>query len=140
MKALALAIGVSAAPPLPYLAGAVNGARDFHRWADAMGYKSRLLTDEAGPVTTLRLQQELEALLQGAPFDRLLIYYAGHGLIRELVDGLCLLSDWYAGLRAVAVEVLKRRLYQYGIKQIGIFCDAFRSFPRDVQGGDLTAG
>ncbi|HWA27435.1 MAG TPA: hypothetical protein VG734_17400 [Lacunisphaera sp.] len=139
MKALALAIGISSAPRLSYLAGAVNGARDFQAWAVAMGYTARLLTDEDAPVTIPRLEQELKALLQGAPCDRLLIYYAGHGLIRELEEGLWLLSDWETGLRAVAVEVLKRRLYQYGIKQIGIFADACRCLPSDVQAADLTA-
>lgn len=139
VKALALVIGISNAPRLSYLAGAVNGARDFQRWADALGYKTKLLTDEDEPVTILRLQRELTALLQGGPFDRLLIYYAGHGIIRELEEGLWLLSDWDAGLRAVAVEVLKRRLYQFGIKQIGIFADACRSLPNDVLAADLTA-
>ena len=34
----ALAIGVGDAKPLPYLSGAVNGARAFHAWATALGY------------------------------------------------------------------------------------------------------
>ena len=42
----ALAIGVSDARPLPFLAGAVNGASAFHEWAQGLGYESRLVTDE----------------------------------------------------------------------------------------------
>jgi hypothetical protein len=134
----ALAIGVGAAPRLAYLAGALNGARSFHEWAGALGYQSTLLTDDDAPVTIVRLRQELTTLLAAGPCDRLLLYFAGHGLIREMEEGLWLLSDWDAELRAVEVEGLKRRLFQYGIRQLGIFADACRSLPADVQAADLT--
>src|SRR5882757_11111160 len=106
----ALVIGVSDAKPLPFLAGALNGAKAFQRWADALGYQTRLVTDEDDPVTVLRLRAELEALLAAAgPPDthRLLIYFAGHGVIREANEGLWLLSDWWQELRAVGVESLR---------------------------------
>ncbi|SNY47171.1 caspase family protein [Paractinoplanes atraurantiacus] len=134
----ALAIGVSDAPPLPYLGGAVNGAREFHAWARGFGYESRLVTDEDEPVTAARLRGEFEALLSGDAFHRLIIYFAGHGVIRELDQGLWLLSDWNAELRAVAVEVLRRRLALYRINQVAIFADACRSLPADVDTADLT--
>ncbi len=137
----ALAIGVGDAKPLPYLSGALNGARAFHTWAAALGYEATLLVDDEKPVTLGRLREELEALLappKGA-IHRLLIYFAGHGLIREAEEGLWLLSDWNRELRAVAVEVLRRRLYLYGIGQIAIFADACRSLPADIQAADLTA-
>jgi len=136
----ALAIGVSDAPPLPYLGGAVNGARAFHRWAKALGYDARLVTDEKNPVTALRLRRTLERLLAkgGSGTHRLLIYFAGHGLIREAEEGLWLLSDWNHELRAVAVEALRRRLYLYQVDQVAIFADACRSLPPDIEAADLT--
>ncbi|XVU28581.1 hypothetical protein ACQPZJ_16485 [Actinoplanes sp. CA-054009] len=134
----ALAIGVGEAPPLPYLGGAVNGAREFHAWARGFGYESRLVTDEDEPVTAARLRGEFEALLSAEPFHRLIIYFAGHGVIRELEQGLWLLSDWHAELRAVAVEVLRRRLALYRVNQVAIFADACRSLPADVDTADLT--
>ena len=110
---VAIAIGVSDAKPLPYLAGAINAAHAFHKWASNFGYASTVVTDEVHPVTIARLRSELEALLAPAegPIHRLLIYFSGHGLIREAEEGLWLLSDWHDELKAVAVEVLKRRLY-----------------------------
>lgn len=136
----ALAIGVADATPLPYLSGAVNGAHAFHRWAQGMGYDSHLLTDEDQPVTMDRLAQELEGLLNAAPAGthRLLVYFAGHGVIREAEEGLWLLSDWYTKLEAVQVEVMKRRLYRFRVDQIGIFADACRMVAPDVDVLDLT--
>ena len=136
----ALAIGVSDAPPLPFLGGALNGARQFHDWAQALGYDSRVVTDEEEPVTADRLRTELEGLLLADEREiyRLLIYFAGHGVIRELEQGLWLLSDWNEELRAVAVEPLKRRLDRYRVKQVAFFADACRSLPADVDTADLT--
>lgn len=137
----AVAIGVSNAAPLPFLGGAVNGARSFHEWALALGYESRLITDDTDPVTLIRLREELEDLMRAdkGGIHRLLIYFAGHGLIREVEEGLWLLSDWNNELRAVAVEPLKRRLYNYRVEQVGIFADACRTLPADIDTADLTA-
>ncbi|WP_437720488.1 hypothetical protein [Sorangium sp. So ce861] len=140
-RMVAFAIGVGDAEHLPFLAGAHNGARGFHAWAVASGYESRLVIDDEEPVTFPRLKAELEAVLEpgSGPIHRMLLYFAGHGLIREAEEGLWLLSDWHKELRAVAVEVLRRRLYMHGIQQIGIFADACRSLPPDVEALDLTA-
>jgi len=64
---ISLAIGVASAPPLPYLGGAINGARTFHEWASKVGYDSKLLTDEDDPVTISLLGQVLESMLDPVP-------------------------------------------------------------------------
>jgi hypothetical protein len=140
-RMVALAIAVSDAKPLDYLSGALNGARDFSKWATALGYETRILTDEKKAVTLDRLRRELETMLKpsGAPVHRLALYFAGHGFIREAEEGLWLLSDWYSTMRGVAIEVLKRRLYRYNIDQIAIFADACRSLPSNIGVADLTA-
>lgn len=138
----ALAIGVGDARPLQPLPAAVNAARGFYEWAQANGYEARLVTDEDEPLTLVQLRQELLATLQikpsGVPIHRLLLFFAGHGFIREAEEGLWLLSDWSRELRAVAVEPLKRRLYRYGIQQIGIIADACRSLSDKLDIVDLT--
>lgn len=140
-RMMSLAIGISAADPLPFLRGALNGARDFHLWAKSIGYQSELLTDESDPVTIESLSAKLQSMLSSSPdpIFRLILYFAGHGVIREAEEGLWLLSDWNKQLRAVALEVLKRRLFMYGIQQIAIFADACRSLPADMNVADLTA-
>jgi hypothetical protein len=136
----AIAIGVSDAQALPYLAGAVNGAKAFEKWSAALGYETRLVTDETGDVTIERLRDELEQLLTAAPeTHRFLLFFAGHGLIRGAEDALWLLSDWRKDLSAVGVELLRRRLLRYRVRQIGIFADACRKLPPDIEAADLTA-
>ena len=136
----AIAIGVSDAQELPYLAGAVNGAKAFGKWANALGYETRLVTDETAEVTVDRLRKELEELLTAAPeTHRFLVYFAGHGLIRGAEEALWLLSDWRRDLSAVGVELLRRRLLRYRVRQIGIFADACRSLPSNIEEADLTA-
>src|SRR5262245_6654014 len=109
----AICIGVGQAGTkrkLPYLQAAVNSARGFHAWASALGYDARLVVDDPGPVTIVRLRKELEGLLDSVaspPIYRLVLYFAGHGLIREIEEGMWLLSDWDTELRAVAVERLR---------------------------------
>ncbi len=145
---LALAIGIANAEKLPYLRGAINGARDFHHWASTVGYQSELLTDDPDPVTfqprpvTMQaIEQKLIGMLSAAPkpIFRVILYFAGHGLIRDANFSLWLLSDWYSSQKAVAVELLKRRLFNFGVSQIAIFADACRKFPPDMDSGDLDA-
>src|SRR5438105_2216541 len=127
-RKVAVAIGVGGPEHLPYLAAAVNGARSFHDWALKFGYDSKLVVDEDDPVTIARLRSELTAILQHPePIHRLVLYFAGHGLIRGVEEGLWLLSDWYTEGRAVAIEALRRRLYRFDIQQIAIFADSCRS-------------
>lgn len=139
-REVALAIGVASARTLPYLAGAINGARIFHQWASSLGYESSLLTDESEDLTVSRLRNELESLLDPSkmPIHRMILYFAGHGLIREAEEALWLMSDWREEQRAVAVEVLKRRLFAHNIQQISIIADSCRTLPNSMLTADLT--
>jgi len=146
-RMIAIAIAVANSVPRKYLSGAINGAHAFEKWAKSQGYETALVTDEAENVTLPLLRQKLEAILKAwdnpkvadKPIHRIIVYFAGHGLIRDLEEGLWLMSDWQEELRAVAVEVLKRRLTMYAPHQICIISDACRSLPADVEQADLVA-
>jgi hypothetical protein len=130
---VAIAIGVAGPEKLPFLPAALNCADQFFKWATAMGYEARLITDENSAVTVDRLREEFEAVLEvPTPIHRMVIYFAGHGMIRELESGLWLLSDWKTEGLAVAYESMRRRLATFGISQIAIFSDACRSLPKSV--------
>jgi hypothetical protein len=108
---VAVAIAVSGAETLPFLPGALNCADRFFSWAKTLGYEAKLITDEGSPVTVARLRAELEVALEDPrPIHRLVIYFAGHGMIRELESGLWLLSDWKKEGLAVAYESMRQRL------------------------------
>lgn len=146
-RLVAIAIGVAdpscdrMPPDLPRLGAAINGARAFFEWSTAVGYDARLLTDEDEPVTVAKLRSVLEEMLppRAAPAHRLIIYFAGHGLLGAAEQALWLLSAWRSDGHVVGVQNLKRMLYRYGLAQIAIFADACRSLPGDIDCLEVTA-
>jgi hypothetical protein len=135
-----LAVGVSKAGPLTLLNGAINGARLFHEWATKMGYKSVLLIDDPDPVTVDVMSSTFGTMFSaGAPVHRLLLYFAGHGMIRDAEERLWFLSNWDTKLEVVHVEMLRRRLMRYyNIEQIAIFADACSVLPSTIEQLDLS--
>jgi len=137
MNTVCLAIGVGDAPPLDYLRGAVNGAHAIADWASKQGYRTKLLSDEVNPVELSDVGHSLTSLLAGGA-DRLLLYFAGHGLSSGAADDLWLLSRWDQERKGVSVAALRDRLLRYGISQLILMADACRTLvdanTRDVIG------
>jgi hypothetical protein len=135
-----LAIGISDAPPLDFLQGAVNGAKAFGDWATKLGIPSKVLVDDVDPVGLADVRAALDQLLLGPEkISRLLIYFAGHGLARDAAEDLWLLSQWFEVQRAIAVGGLRRRLERFGIDQITMIGDACRSIANNEDTADLYA-
>lgn len=137
MSRVCLAVGIGDAPPLDYLRGAVNGAHAIAAWAQAQGYVTGLLTDEQDPVELADLKTELQGLLAGG-VERLLLYFAGHGLSKGVGDDLWLLSRWDKSRRGVSVTALRNRLNRFGVRRLVIVSDACRTLidanTSDVEG------
>jgi uncharacterized caspase-like protein len=129
----AVSIGVQKAGEMAKLPGAVNGAKQFATWAEAQGYRPRLFTDEKGPLTFAQIRGAISEIIEECP-DRLLVYFAGHGLQRA--DGpVWLLSNWEEDeAETVNVEQSLRNASRTGIPAIGIFADACRN----VTGGAMN--
>lgn len=135
-----LAIGVSDAPPLEFLRGAANGARAFGTWAQSLGTRTEVLTDEEKPVGCTELRAAFERLLSGRQgVDWLLVYFGGHGLSRGAGEDLWLPSAWHADQRAISINALRRRLSRYAVRRLTIVGDACRSLPADADSADLVA-
>jgi hypothetical protein len=128
-----LAIGVAQAGDLAYLGGAISGAEEVGRWARQSLFDAvEVLTDAPGnpPVTVDRVREKLLALLpDGAETDTFVLYFAGHGLRQQAEQHVWLLSDWNTALNSIAVDVLRKRLANFGIRHLAIFSDACRSMP-----------
>jgi hypothetical protein len=123
-----LAIGISDAPPLDYLPGAVNGAKAIADWASKAGYETELLVDTDQPVSIGDVQGALNKLLpKGAKTDRLIIYFAGHGFAQGVYEDLWLLSEWHQKQVGIGIGKLLARLRRYGIGQLAVVADACRS-------------
>lgn len=113
--------------PLP---GAPKVAKAIFDWAKAVGYRAKLVTDERSPVTAERLRRAIHPLISNKSemLGRVVIAYAGHGVLRDIGQEFWLLSQWRTGAaEAVDVEKLKWRLRSYGPKQITIVSDACRT-------------
>lgn len=144
---IAIGIEATAGQGLGKLPGAVNGATAMAEWAKAAGYATELVIDRgegdsSTPVDAIRVRDALMRLLPAAddgvdrggpaePPQRLIVYFAGHGM-QSAADGeLWLLSDSYNDQMAIGVARLQSLLQGYltGERpgQITIISDACRS-------------
>lgn len=113
--------------PLP---GALNVAKAISDWAKIVGYRTTLITDERSPVTAERIKRAIHPLISNKSevLGRIVVAYAGHGVLRDIGQEFWLLSRWRTGAaQAVDVEKLKWRLRSYGPKQITVVSDACRT-------------
>jgi hypothetical protein len=140
-KQVAVAIGVRRAGGLADLPGAVNGAKEFHEWAGRQHYETHLVTDEGGPVAVQTLKSLIKAIVDAGDVERLLIYFAGHGIQPSVNTTFWLLSRWEEDSdEAVNVNLSFANAKRSGIGQIAVFSDACRSTVKDaayVGGGSI---
>ncbi len=129
-----LAIGIGVTRELDDLPGAVTGAEDFAAWATKAGYETRLVTDRDGAVDIGRVRAALLSLLPSPrdgsdhegpinPPERLLLYFAGHGMHSGL-SSLWLLTNTYYSQEAIGVSQIQDMLASYGIQQLAVVSDA----------------
>ena len=111
------------------LPGAISGAQDMVEWGKINGYKSTLVTDEQEQVDVSRLRTSFTKLLyELEEVDRLIVYFAGHGLSNSASDQYWLLSNFASDPgEAVVVSGLRRQLAKLPILQLAIMVDACRS-------------
>ncbi|WP_143750631.1 caspase family protein [Mesorhizobium sp. WSM4312] len=141
-------------PPYEALPGTLTSARRIAAWArtpgDGRNYKVLEITDApAGgkpgiPVTVERLRKEITDLLDAAIIDRLVVYFAGHGVVRSTAEEFWLLT--HAGRdsgECVGVMQFMEGLRNYGIGasshelkkgQLAIIADACRNVHQDGLG------
>jgi len=138
------------------LPGTLTSARRIAAWAeqpgDGRGYKVVRITDEpvgdtpGQPVTAERLKSAITGLLETTIIDRLVIYFAGHGVIRSTAEEFWLLSH-AANDRSECVGVMaflgSLKVYGIGAQhpdlrqgQLVVIADACRNV--DATSIDLT--
>lgn len=138
-------------PPYEALPGTLTSAGRIANWARAPGegrnYKVIEITDApkdgrpGQPVTVERLRTEITDLLDTNIVDRLVIYFAGHGVVRSTAEEFWLLS--HAGQdngECVGVMAFTNGLKTYGIGvhnpdltkgQLVVIADACRNVHSD---------
>ena len=97
-----------------------------------MGYDTELVTDANEPVTSARLKRVFSEKLGQGGQRRLIVSFAGHGLIRGGAEEYWLLNGWRTqATEAVNHLKLRDRLGTYRPKQLAVISDACRSLPND---------
>lgn len=138
-RRLCLAIGVADAPPLDYLPGAITGAHAIADWARGQGYETALLTDAEAAIAVEDVRAALARLLGNADCDRLIVYFAGHGLSNQRDGDVWLTSGWRKRQESIAVTALTKRLDSHGIRNLVIISDACRMVAASDDTRDLDA-
>lgn len=132
-KQVAVLIGVARAGKLPELQGAINDVKKFGVWAEAQGYEIHLISDEGGPVTVDAVKGLIKRLVDPGDVERMLLYFAGHGIQPTVNTAYWLLSNWENDSdEAINVTLSLANAKRSGIAQIAVFADACRSTAPDA--------
>ena len=138
----ALIIGINKVKGLIQLQAAVSGARDMVAWATDQGMTVKLLVDDSNPVTIAMVKQAVKDIMQ-ENLEHLLIYFAGHGILKSPDNEHWLLSRaGEDGNEAIAVSLIKSNAVSAGISHVVIMSDCCRSMSDNmkfapVQGGTI---
>jgi hypothetical protein len=116
-------IGVKRPAGLTALPGVWEGLEAMAAWARGQGYRTELVTDQAGPVTSMRLRTALKPLLN-LPLDRLVVCFIGHGFL-DPPDQIWIISDG-PGVNTgrVSRNAFCASLQTYRPNQISLISDA----------------
>ena len=141
MKAL-IAIGVDkvdGAANLPTLSAAASGAVDIAAWAATQGYSAVSITDTDMPVTVKAIRDAIDKIVQPHTFSQLVIYFAGHGILKAADTEMWLLSDAANDPNAAVNLVGSVRLARKsGIPHLVFISDACRSLAADPRLSEVT--
>ncbi len=128
MKTAVVAIGVDVTGGLTRLQGAASGAEKFAKWADLQGMHVVQLLDDTGPITLDRVVGTIEGIVNARTYQKLIIFFAGHGFLTGPQSELWLLSR--APDRpheAINVELSRTNARYCGIPHVIFVSDACRS-------------
>ncbi len=142
MKRACLAIGVNkvvGAAALAPLQAAASGAEDIAAWARTQGFDVYPLTDRAGPLGIREIKQQVRAIVDSHAYGQLLIYFAGHGLLKSWDTELWLLSDAAVDPNeAINLAGSISLARNSGIPHIVVISDACRSLSADPRLTQVT--
>lgn len=140
-KKIAVVIGVNKTGGLPLLDAATKGAKKFGEWAIQQDYELKLLIDESKPITLRDIKEAITDCVSSRTYDQLIIYFAGHGILKGPNDEYWLLSNSPDDTNeAVNVLASKYLAYESGIPHITFISDACRSVPSDLRITQVTGG
>lgn len=119
---------------LPKLSAAASGAREVASWLGKPenGYDVDLFTDDDGPVERRDIFHAINSRVEAANLSRLVIYFAGHGFLKNTADEYWLLSGAPADSAEAVNVTLSEALARFsGIPELIFISDACRVVPSE---------
>ncbi len=129
-----VAVGIDNTGVLTRLAGAASGASKMAAWLrsqSVFGVAADIaeLTDAGGAkVSARQVQDAVRALVKRGDLDLLILYFAGHGIVKAGGDEQVLLSDIDAYKdEAIAIAPTLANAYYSGVPHVVVISDACRN-------------
>jgi caspase domain-containing protein len=134
MKRCAVLIGVDRTGGLPTLAGAAKNAHDLESWCISQSITTQLFTDEKNGKVTIADISNAIASFDPRVYTQLIVYFAGHGILKANDSEYWLLSDApVKPYEAVNVALSATYARSSGFKNVVFISDACRSIPNTLQ-------
>lgn len=124
------------------LNSAADNAKAMRDWAVQQGMvkdaQAKLLTDADGTTVELgHVTKAVREIVQGPGVDQLIIYFAGHGLIRNMSEVWLLSEAPESADQAIDLLASSHQSRRTGIPHVVFISDACRVYPRDWQGQEV---
>jgi hypothetical protein len=128
----AVVIGIDRVGNLPALEAAAAGARMFAGWLRGEGFEVVLFTDESAAVRVATIYDAIERFVNRSTVDQLVIYFSGHGFLRNSTE-IWMLSNGTTNPNEAISVVESSELARFsGIKNVVFISDACRSTPTSL--------
>lgn len=140
MKRAAVLIGVDHCKGLPVLADAAAGARRMQAWTAEQGFDPKrveVLTDETEPVSSSRVIEAVQRLLEPGNVEQLIVYFAGHGVNLGRSEQWLLSAAPGNPNEAVDLEASAVLARTVGIPHVIFFSDACRTAAEGIRSQSL---
>jgi hypothetical protein len=142
MRKACIAIGVDkviGAANLATLRAASEGAERFVQWASSQQFECFCLTDRSNPLGIATVKSQVRAIVTNSSYSQLIIYFAGHGILKSWDTEIWLLSDAASdpneAVNFVGSVSLARNS---GIPHVVFISDACRSIAADAGLAQVT--
>lgn len=137
-QSAAIVIGVDKPGDFPALKAAASGARLVEKWLRAEGYDVYPFIDDKGPVKAAALYDTIAALITPPRLDKLIVYFAGHGLYSNGTE-TWLLTDALTNIQqAINLEECLKLARESGISNVIFVSDACRSNPDSLRSARIS--
>jgi hypothetical protein len=134
----AVVIGVDKPGDFPPLKAAASGARDIGRWLSAEGYSVHQFTDDQGPVRAEALYDTFERLITPPTLDKLVVYFAGHGLYANGTETWLLTGAPTNVQQAINLDECLKLARESGLRNVIFISDACRSSPDSLRNARIS--